>query len=65
MKNKFNDDEEMNQQLNPKKEEKGFLDNLIDNPREAIAKEVIDQAQEKISQNWFDKCKCNFEYNLT
>ena len=38
-----------------------FMNNLLNNPKEAIAKEVIERAQQKISQSWFDKCKCNFE----
>ena len=39
-----------------------FMNNLLNNPKEAIAKEVMERAQQKISQSWLDKCKCNFEY---
>jgi len=38
-----------------------FINNLLNNPKEAIAKEVMERAQHKLSQSWLDKCKCNFE----
>ncbi len=38
-----------------------FMNNLLNDPKEAIAKEVVERAQQKISQSWLDKCKCNLE----
>ena len=37
---------------------KGFMDNLLKNPKEAFAKEMIERAQEKITQSWYEKFKC-------
>jgi len=47
---------------NSNEENKGnFAMNLITNPQEAIAKELMSQGQQK-AKGWFDKLKCNFEY---
>lgn len=37
--------------------------NFVNNPREAMAKEMMIRAEEKITgSGWFDKCKCKLEY---
>jgi hypothetical protein len=46
---------------NEEPKEKHFMNELLKNPQDAIAKQVMERAQEKITQSWFDKCKCNFE----
>jgi len=40
------------------KREKGFMDNLLKNPKEAFANELIGRAKEKITQSWYEKFKC-------
>jgi hypothetical protein len=54
-------EEQGNMQNNNQKEENNFVSDFMNNPKEAIAKEMINKAGEQISRSWFDKCKCNFE----
>jgi hypothetical protein len=35
--------------------------NFFQNPQEAIAKELMNRAEEKLTKGWLDKFKCNFE----
>ena len=38
-----------------------FMNDFMNNPKEAIAKEIIGRAEENLSKSWSDKFKCNFE----
>jgi hypothetical protein len=44
--------QQMNEEQNP---------NFFTNPQEAIAKEIMNRAEEKLTKGWLDKFKCNFE----
>ena len=35
--------------------------NFFTNPQEAIAKELMSRAEEKLTKGWLDRFKCNFE----
>jgi hypothetical protein len=43
------------------KKEKDFMSDIFKNPKEALAKEVIERAQAKLTQTWYDRFKCNLE----
>ena len=43
--------------------QKNFMENLIQNPSEAIAKKVMDDAGEKIKKSWYERFKC-FDINF-
>jgi hypothetical protein len=38
-----------------------FMNNFLTNPREAIAKEVMERAGEQLKKSWMDRFKCNIE----
>ena len=46
---------------NPNNREGNFINDFMNNPKEAIAKEIIGRAEENLTKSWSDKFKCNFE----
>jgi hypothetical protein len=51
---------EINNEENYDSNENNFAYNFVNNPKEAIAKELMNQAEQK-SKGWFDRFKCNFK----
>lgn len=50
-----------NQNQNPEQGQGEQNPNFFTNPQEAIAKELMNRAEEKLTKGWLDKFKCNFE----
>lgn len=43
-------------------EQKNLLQEVIDNQKEAFAKNIMDKAQDHLNRNWADKFKCKLGY---
>jgi hypothetical protein len=71
MNRQINDDDNYNSRNNAQNrntnedretgENTNFVNNLMNNPREAIANELIHRAEENLTKSWSDRFNCNFE----
>ena len=57
------EDNEMQSNTQNQNVRSNFVNDFINNPKEAIAKEIMNKAEENISKGWSSWCECcNLEY---
>ena len=58
----YNSNSIQENQSNPNEDNNNFVSDFINNPKEAIAKEIIGRAEENLSKGWAERFGCcNFE----